>query len=534
MTMQVHNTHNRLIPSRFWMLVLLFCSGAASSALHGLEAEFTIAVDKPQLHARKENVQILAKGPRDKPELVLQDQEYRFAGTTDLLLGFNDRYELENGGYYLQGEADWTIQNQRVRLGKGAAQFLGSKNGTELKAHPGALFSPGTFPGSFSLEFWQNAPTIGEGQNIINWAGSAWLGKQLLPQVFSVGFKNRHLVWSFSNFFLDLSPEGQNTTVQSRTFTLENRRELVPNTWYHHLLRYDAKRGLLEYLVNGTTEAVTYTTSNGREGGQRFSPYIGERSNNTLILGAGYKGFLDELRLDKTFITEPRLNGKTDSGYVIFSPLEFKTIGAGSKILKFLADYRKPGNSDIHFSYFMVDSTFPPAFLDRADKNWIKFTPGQEIKTKNTGLWLLLKVEFFPDGSGESRPGLQGIKIVYTPDPPPPAPGGLVAIPADGRVTLTWNKVPSPDIQGYVLYYGTKPGQYFGTGSPQGTSPIRIPAELLQTDNTSRTASFTLEGLENYRSYYFAVASFDRSNDPSIGLELKRSLSREVSARPAP
>ena len=48
----------------------------------------------------------------------------------------------------------------------------------------------------------------------------------------------------------------------------------------------------------------------------------------------------------------------------------------------------------------------------------------------------------------------------------------MTATPGNGKVTLTWRKVNDLDVKGYLVFYGTSPRNYLGTGAAQGDSPI--------------------------------------------------------------
>jgi len=93
----------------------------------------------------------------------------------------------------------------------------------------------------------------------------------------------------------------------------------------------------------------------------------------------------------------------------------------------------------------------------------------------------------------------------------------VMAVGGDGSVTLHWAAVPENDIVGYRVYYGSKPGRYFGTDAIQGASPVDV----------GKVNEITIDGLTNGRLYYFSVASYDAS-----GISPQTVLSSEVSARP--
>jgi hypothetical protein len=72
-------------------------------------------------------------------------------------------------------------------------------------------------------------------------------------------------------------------------------------------------------------------------------------------------------------------------------------------------------------------------------------------------------------------------------------------------------------VSGYLVYFGTASGEYFGESVIQGASPV----------NAGKKTSVRIEGLKNGILYYFAVAAYDRMNPANAGM-----FSREVMARP--
>ena len=48
-----------------------------------------------------------------------------------------------------------------------------------------------------------------------------------------------------------------------------------------------------------------------------------------------------------------------------------------------------------------------------------------------------------------------------------------MATAGNGKVTLTWRKVNDLDVKGYMVFYGTSPHNYLGTGAQQGRLPHR-------------------------------------------------------------
>ena len=148
----------------------------------------------------------------------------------------------------------------------------------------------------------------------------------------------------------------------------------------------------------------------------------------------------------------------------------------------------------------------------------IPFTPGTDFKDTLKTRYLQIRVELYPDGARTTSPRLSSLSIVYEPNVPPPPPAGVVATPGNGKVTLTWRTVQDLSVKGYMVYYGSSPRNYLGTGAVQGDSPV----------DAGTATSITIEGLENGSLYNFAVTSYDDS-EPRQQSE----LSTEVSARPS-
>ncbi|MDR1618118.1 MAG: fibronectin type III domain-containing protein [Treponema sp.] len=148
--------------------------------------------------------------------------------------------------------------------------------------------------------------------------------------------------------------------------------------------------------------------------------------------------------------------------------------------------------------------------------------PGTDLPDIFRGRYVQLAADFYPSGDGEISPYLEEIRLVYRPDEPPLPPTQLRALARDGEVQLDWKPGPDGDIQGYLVYYGTVKGEYFGNDAMQGPSPI---------DAGARTG-LRIGGLKNGVLYHFAVAAYDRKGAGDAGPYHAGEFSREVSARP--
>jgi hypothetical protein len=158
-------------------------------------------------------------------------------------------------------------------------------------------------------------------------------------------------------------------------------------------------------------------------------------------------------------------------------------------------------------------------------------TPGIELNGAVKGRYVQLAVDLYPSADGEASPYLEELKIVYFPEESPLPPPNLTAVAMDGSVRLTWRNSPNPNVQGYLVYYGTANDSgngsiFFGEDASLGVSPVDV----------GMTNTISIDGLTNGTLYHFRVAAYaGRSSDPvySRGLPYHvGEFSREVRARP--
>jgi len=140
---------------------------------------------------------------------------------------------------------------------------------------------------------------------------------------------------------------------------------------------------------------------------------------------------------------------------------------------------------------------------------WIPVEPGVYLPDSYRGRYVRIMAELFPSGDCQTSPYLEEIKIVYRNIEIPPPPSFVTALARDGAVELSWRGVAHSELGGYLVYYGTSGGEYYGAPLDAGT----------------RT-SVRIDGLRNGTLYYFAVASYDKNfREPG-------DFSRETAARP--
>jgi hypothetical protein len=446
-------------------------------------------------------------GRNQYQDLVLKDGEYSPDSTTDLLLHFNDESPEDEAGNYTITKSTYTsVKKPHNVLGSGGALFRNWTGGIELEPRAGALFSPGTELIDFTIEFWLYPAQAEDEETVLVWQGKRKQNNDFIHQEIKCSFENRRLTWEFTNFFLPIDGESHSLSLEGNSF-------LIPGEWHHHTLRYNSQTGLLEYYKDGEPEAIQYATHNGEENTTILFPYIGELVKGSISLGSYFTGMLDELRLSRAFIEDPFHKTYTSTpGTAITRPIDF---GYSNSTLKSITvTDTTPANSDINYFYYLSDSD---ARLSPDDPGWIPFEPGKPLPGKTRGRFLSILIRLYPDGSGKHSPAVSNISIDYQPDLPPPPPAQVTALASNNKVELNWKRVGESDVQGYLVYFGTESGMYFGEESALGPSPIDVG---MQT-------SVTIEGLENGTLYYFSVVTYDSSSPPH-----KSTFSREVSVRP--
>jgi hypothetical protein len=257
-------------------------------------------------------------------------------------------------------------------------------------------------------------------------------------------------------------------------------------------------------------------TDTGSETGSIAVPVVGTANAGPLVLGAGFTGFLDELRISRRFVEDPvleRFLGRTGTAVSQVFDLGYSS----TRIARIEAIAATPSDTTVEYAYQVANDWIGKPMLG-PDTAWIPFVPGTDFKENLKGRYLQVRVELFPDGRREQTPRLSSLAVVYEPNVPPAPPAGLMTAPGNGKVTLTWRKVNDLAVKGYRVYYGDSPQRYLGTGAAQGDSPL----------DAGVSTSIEISGLENGKLYYFAVTAYDGS-DPRQESE----FSAEKSARPS-
>jgi hypothetical protein len=498
-----------------------------------------------------------AAGVRTHPALILSSAHFAGAGVSsaalDLAVSFDEKtpeaFRDGAGNYRLTAAGGLeAVERRFARIGAGAALFPGEQAspvpaGAVSRGAAGplviepwsrnALFAPDNRIGDFTLEFWLYPLNMENGERILSWVSArpARGGRDYVFQRIQCAAVKNRLQWTFTDFFA--APDG-NSYLSIR---IDGKSPVVPKTWSHHLIRFDSDTGMLEYLLNGSTELIVYASSSGREGGDVYTPIVG--AGGAFVLGQ-FMGIMDEFRIHRGWVESPPVHkyplgggrmetglidlGEGNSGLVRVDVSGGRTSLAGGRIG---GDFRENGSfrfSDDSEMRFFIRAVENPYSRDAAD--WRAFTPGSDFAGAVRGRYVQVAVDFYPSADGEASPYLEALRISYIPDEPPLPPASLSAVALDGGVRLSWKTSPDTDTAGYLVYYGASGDDYFGEDALQGASPI----------DAGKRNSIVIEGLKNGTLYYFRVAAYDwRSAAGGVyrdGAYHAGEFSREIRARP--
>ncbi len=448
-----------------WHSVLLVCLLASVVSTSALEKTIELGRDALWKDMMSLDGVTAIPGRWGLHDLALSGGAYAVDPATEMLLHFDAPAATDaTGTYTLQGDGP-LFSTAQGTVGSASAAFTGARQGVSLKGALGSMFSTGQVWGDFTIEFWLYPANLSDGEEVLSWTGAdrGASSSQLVTQEVRCFIRDRRLQWDFSNLFK--LPGADRIPV-----TLAGTRQLLPRVWHHHLLRFDSRLGLLEYHIDGLPEAITHVTDTGREAGSVAVPVIGAAFSGPIRLGAGFTGYLSELRISRRFVDDAvisRFLGKT--GVAISRVIDLGY--SSTRVVRIETVDSLPSDSGIDFSY-QVSDTWSGRKELKSDTDWVPFIPGTDFGDSVKARYIQLRVELYPDGTRTHSPRLSSLKVVYEPNLPPTAPAGLVATAGNGKVTLTWRKVNDLSVKGYLVYYGTSPRNYLGTGAAPGPSPI--------------------------------------------------------------
>jgi hypothetical protein len=415
-----------------------------------------------------------------------------------------------NGHYRVSVSPDVeAVDRRHARAGTGAALFNGNAQVIIEPQSRNALFAQGNRIRDFTIEFWMYPLNMENGEQVLSWVSAMpGNGGFSIQRIISMASRNR-LHWSFVNFFTSTNGSS-NITIE---FT--GRTPIVPRTWSHHLVRFDAATGMVEYLVNGNSEAIVYATSTGRENSEVFTPITG--NNGVFSLGDSFVGLLDEFKIHNVFAGRSSVQkylpsgGRAETMAIDLGHSNTGVVRVNASGGRIRIDNTNTRGSNVNNEFrengrFRFSDDSEMNFFIRASENphllnsspWVNFTPGTDI-TGIQGRYVQLAVDFYPSADGEASPYLEQLQIVFLPGEPPLPPRNLTATAVDGGVLLRWRNSPTANTEGYFVYYSSVRGELFGNDAALGSSPI----------NAGNTNSLFVEGLQNGTLYYFRVAAYD-------------------------
>jgi hypothetical protein len=452
------------------------------------------------------------KGRLGQEALVLSTTLDEERSGNDLVLSFDSPdFQDETGNYATVSSSLLQSGAGRAWRGKGAALCNSGGTGLVLRGREGSLFAaPGIIP-SFTIEFSLFPAVTENGSVLFQWRSSRTTRSSSLYQYIRSSLFRNHLEWTFSNIWTTGVSE-KNGSAKPFDVTIVGRKNLIPGEWSHHRLSYDASTGLLEYCLNGSSEAIQYITSTGRESGDVYPGIFGSPSD--IEIGPRFSGLIDEFSIARNPGEIPSLENKrvtlerypASGGRFVSRPID--SLGINSSLNGISAVLTEGPETGTAFfvrsgeNFYEWTDTFP---------EWIPVRPGQKLSGIR-GRFFQISGELYPDGRGRQSPSVTSVSLHYEQDSLPWPPVKVAAKSGNGMVTLEWASSIDGDTAGYLVYFGDRPGEYLSEGSPL---------------DAGQNLSMTVSGLKNGKLYYFSIAAYDES-----GVKYPGPLSPEVYGRP--
>jgi len=426
-------------------------------------------------------------------------------GANELTLSFDALpFRDEEGNYDVIESKLIPARSGKARRGAGAAICNTDGVGLTLRGRSGAMFSSRGDPGSFNIEFWIFPAVAENGSVLLQWRSGRSGRPDSAYQYLRASIVKNRLTWDFSNIWSTMSGGGL-------TFSLSGGKTLIPGTWSHHSLSYDGETGLVEYRLDGVAEAVRYVTSTGSDSGDVYPLALGAPAD--LEIAPRFSGVIDEFKIARRPARLESLEDKHAaldrySGPGRFESLPIDTKGVSSVLSRIVVDVAEPAGTGTTFFARAADNAYQ---LTDEGPEWVPVESGVPL-TGITGRFLQIAGELYADGAGALAPTVSTVTVFYAEDLPPWPPAKVFASGGNGCVKLEWIASIDFDAAGYLVYYGERPGEYLGAGSPI---------------DVGKSLGCTVPGLKNGKAYYFCVAAYD-----AAGPDYPGQLSGEARARP--
>ena len=440
--------------------------------------------------------------------LGLTSASHNITETTDMYLSFDFKDTIEEtGNYTVANSSIIHLGAEKAKIGEGAALFHYNSNNESLTLKPSktSFFAGAKILKSFTIEFWLCPQTTESGSTILRWWTSLVEGRKTMYQNIAASIFNNKLEWSFLNIWQDKNNKGLDVRLSGKS-------NIIPEIWSHHLITYDETTGLLEYRMNGKSEAIVYMTETGRESNQVLYSALGTSSD--VLIGLNYSGLIDELKVTNFFsqfgmpweISSLFEKYPQDGGRIETNIIDTGGNKSQPRVLKAL--YDKPEQTDAEFFIRAADRPFN---WNGTYPEWKSIRPNEDIKNIS-GRFFQIACNIYPDAEGLKSPLIHSFSLEYEKDNLPLPPSKLIARAGDSSVELFWSPSIDTDVKGYLIYFGNKKGEYFVEGSPIDVGNV---------------ISYKIENLKNGKIYFFAIAAYDEENGEHAG-----DTSKEVWARP--
>ena len=513
------------------------------------------------------NIKII-KLPSSKDAYSIADLTYQKSSIpyySDMVLSFNyppDKLYRDDTKKYIIKSSFYAFAKGKGSIGTGSAHFFRTGDGIEIENSKNLWLGSCDDLGSFAIEMRIRADVVRDGSVLFSRVGYISGAKKGIEITLNRG----RVTAAFYGIFE--RPDGKRHDV-----FLNRGKTIVKDKWHHFSLSFDRMSGRLAKFIDGEEDESIYVTDSGSPDNGIFIPYFGQPSGDETIsctdlppvyIAKNFSGFIDELRISylsfeelkkRTAIANKKYRPVDNAGKI---PLNIEGVvtspvyifpGTGTLVKLFKWEEIVPENAFVWMEFRISDNLF---YWTDTDLKWYRIKNNQRgIFLKETGGEFLRgkyyqwRLHLVPSPDGKKSPAAYDIGLSYQLDTAPRIPDFVEITKASSEeISIKWKKNVDPDIKGYRIYYGTKPGKYDGIITHTGGKPIsnelsnsnyiEIKINNALIDENRKLDSkglFTFPELKNTVLYFFAVSAYD-SYKPGTPHNHESALSKQVSARP--
>jgi hypothetical protein len=526
------------------------------------EITFAIAQSRHQ-----HNIKIIQL-PSSKNAYSIADLTYQKNSNpyySDMVLSFNyppDKLFRDDTKKYIIKSSSYVFTKGKGSIGNGSAHFFRAGDGIEIENSKNLWLGSCEDMGSFAIEMRIRPDMVSDGSVLFSRLGYISGSKKGIEITINRG----RITAAFYGIFE--RPDGKKHDI-----FLNRGKQIYKDKWYHFSVSFDRMSGRLAKFIDGEEDESIYVTDTGSPDNGIFTPYFGYTSDDKNIvctdlppvyIGKKFSGFIDEFRISylsfeelkkRTAIANKKYRPVDNAGIiplntegVVTSPV-YNFPGTGTLVKLFKWDEIIPENAFVWMEFRISDNLF---YWTDTDLKWYRIKNNQRgiFLKENSGEFLRGKyyqwrLHLVPSPDGKKSPAVYDINMSYQLDVAPKIPDFVEITKASNEeILIRWKKNVDPDIKGYRIYYGTKPGIHDGiithTGgrlisnelSNSNYIEIKITNDLIDENRKlDRKGLFTYPLLKNTILYFFAVSAYD-SYKPGTPHNHESALSKQVSARP--